>query len=141
MVWVPSPPIPIADRPTGTGKTVIITSIVDKARAGNVLVLAHREELVMQLWQTMTDAGIDVGIEMNTKTTLDQGLLSRPRVVVASVASITSGSRLEHVVTNPDHWSLTVIDEAHHAAAKSYRKILAHMFKNSSHKLLGVRLP
>lgn len=124
--------------PTGTGKTVIITSIVDKARAGNVLVLAHREELVMQLWQTMTDAGIDVGIEMNTKTTLDQGLLSRPRVVVASVASITSGSRLEHVVTNPDHWSLTVIDEAHHAAAKSYRKILAHMFKNSSHKLLGV---
>ncbi len=92
---------------TGLGKTATFTSI---KRKGRVLVLAHREELVTQ---PIKYYDCPVGIEMaNHKSNGEP-------VVIASVQSIIH--RLEKF--KPNDFDLIITDEAHHAAATSYRKI------------------
>jgi len=39
---------------------------------------------------------------------------------------------------NPDHFSLVIIDEAHHAAAATYREVVGYYARNPSAKFLGV---
>lgn len=93
---------------TGCGKTATFTNI---KRKGRVLVLAHREELVTQ---PIKYYDCPVGIEMaNHKS-------NNEPVVIASVMSLTH--RLEKF--KPDDFDLIIIDEAHHAAAQSYKKII-----------------
>ena len=124
---------------TGTGKTVVLSYLVSKARKGRVLVLAHREELIRQLADTLGSYGLDVGIEMADRKAGGWGW-RQPQVVVATVQTLVANncSRLERLVPDPDRWSLTVIDEAHHAPADSYRRILEHMNVNKTHRVLGV---
>ena len=93
---------------TGCGKTATFTHI---KRKGRVLVLAHREELVTQ---PVRYYDCPVGIEMaNNQSNNEQ-------VIIASVMSLTH--RLDKF--KPDEFDMIIIDEAHHAAAKSYRKII-----------------
>ena len=95
---------------TGCGKTATFTNI---KRKGRVLVLAHREELVTQ---PIKYYNCPVGIEMaNNKSNGEE-------VVIASIMSLTH--RLNKF--KPDDFDLIIIDEAHHAAAKSYKKILEY---------------
>lgn len=93
---------------TGLGKTATFTNI---KRKGRVLVLAHREELVTQ---PIKYYDCPVGIEMaNHKSNGED-------VVIASVQSIIH--RLDKF--KPDDFDMIIIDEAHHAAATSYKKII-----------------
>lgn len=93
---------------TGLGKTATFTNI---KRKGRVLVLAHREELITQ---PVKYYDCPVGIEMaNNKSNNEE-------VIIASVMSLTH--RLEKF--KPDDFDMIIIDECHHAAAESYRKIL-----------------
>lgn len=93
---------------TGCGKTATFTNI---KRKGRVLVLAHREELVTQ---PIKYYDCPVGIEMaNHKS-------NNEPVVIASVMSLTH--RLDKF--KPEDFDMIIIDEAHHAAAKSYKKII-----------------
>lgn len=92
---------------TGLGKTATFTSI---KRKGRVLVLAHREELVTQ---PIKYYDCPVGIEMANYRSNGEP------VVIASVQSIIH--RLENF--KPDDFDMIITDEAHHAAAKSYRKV------------------
>lgn len=92
---------------TGLGKTATFTSI---KRKGRVLVLAHREELVTQ---PIKYYDCPVGIEMANHKSKGEP------VVIASVQSIIH--RLEKF--KPNDFDLIITDEAHHAAATSYRKI------------------
>ena len=101
---------------TGLGKTATFTSI---KRKGRVLVLAHREELVTQ---PIKYYDCPVGIEMANRKSNGEP------VVIASVQSIIH--RLENFKT--DDFDLIITDEAHHAAAKSYRKIYEY-FKPRLH--------
>ena len=92
---------------TGCGKTATFTNI---KRKGRVLVLAHREELVTQ---PIKYYDCPVGIEMaNHKS-------NNEPVVIASVMSLTH--RLDKF--KPNDFDMIITDEAHHAAAVSYRKI------------------
>ncbi len=92
---------------TGLGKTATFTTL---KRKGRVLVLAHREELVTQ---PIKYYDCPVGIEMaNHKSNGED-------VVIASVQSIIH--RLDKF--KPNDFDMIITDEAHHAAAKSYRKI------------------
>ena len=94
---------------TGLGKTVIFTHL---PRQGRMLILSHREELVHQPLKYFT-----------CKTGVEQGAEHAPQdaeVVSASVQSL--GHRLDRYA--PDAFDTIVVDEAHHAAAKSYRKLL-----------------
>ena len=116
--------------PTGCGKTTVfseVTRIVYEL-GKRVLLLAHREELIYQgirrIWQF---TGIQPGIEMSTQkgSMLD-------KIVFASVQSMQR-KRLERYPQ--DHFDLIIIDEAHHAEAASYQKIINHF---TGAKLLGV---
>ncbi len=94
---------------TGLGKTVIFTHL---PRKGRMLILSHREELVHQPLRYFT-----------CPTGVEQGSEHAPpgaEVVSASVQSLAR--RLNRYC--PRDFDIIVVDEAHHAAAKSYRKVL-----------------
>lgn len=95
---------------TGLGKTVTFANI---PRQGRVLLLSHREELVTQP-KKYYDCSF--GIERADRKSDGE------EVVSASVQSIVR--RLERF--RPDEFDMIIVDEAHHAAAGSYRKILKH---------------
>ncbi len=114
--------------PTGTGKTTVFVELARLAHRGRVLLLSHRDELVLQAAQRVFDQlGVSVGIEKAQ---------SRPdgeRIVCGSVQTISRRRRLAEWPA--DAFSLIVVDEAHHAAAASYRRILEHF---TEAKVVGV---
>lgn len=116
--------------PTGTGKTVVFAELARRevAAGGTVLVLAHRTELLEQAARKLADAGVRCAIEQGDRRA-DPCIVP---VVVASVQTLR-GARLERYATNA--FTLIVVDEAHHAAAKSYRTLLEHF---PAAKILGV---
>jgi superfamily II DNA or RNA helicase len=116
---------------TGLGKTVTFAEIARRvvSRGRRVLVLAHRGELLEQSAVTLRRFGLTVSIEQGDQRA---DVLSLPDVVVASVQSLR-GRRLASFPA--DSFALVVIDEAHHATAKSYRAILDHF---ATARVLGV---
>ena len=92
---------------TGLGKTVTFASI---NRPGRMLILSHREELVRQ---PLKYFDCSTGVEMAGESSHGEDVVS------ASVQSLTR--RLDRFA--PDAFDIIVTDEAHHAAAKSYRHI------------------
>lgn len=118
--------------PTGCGKTVVFAAVAadEVASGGNVLVLAHREELLDQAAEKMAAfAGLGCAVEKADRTS--EG--SPCKVTVGSVQSMMTDKRLSRFAN--DHYSTIVVDEAHHAVAESYRKVLEH-FPDA--KVLGV---
>lgn len=115
---------------TGLGKTPTLMAACRRvvARGGRCLVIAHRAELLAQAAATARAFGLTVGIECAGER-VDQSNL--PDVVVASVQTLRS-KRLE--VFAPDAFALIVVDEAHHATAKSYRIALDYF---AGAKVLG----
>ena len=118
--------------PTGTGKTLVFASIAQVARRrGRILVLAHREELLDQAADKIRQAtGLTCGIEQGERRVDTADI---PDVVVASVQSLARESRRSRFA--PDAFVLVIIDEAHHATAKSYAATLDHFGRA---KLVGV---
>jgi len=120
---------------TGTGKTFTGSRIVaERADEGRILWLAHRGELLDQAAETLHQR---VGLHCN----LEKAELRAPRemdlygarpVVVASVPTMR-GRRLKE--WDPTAFATIVVDEAHHAPAKTYRDILGH-FEGA--KVLGL---
>ena len=105
--------------PTGTGKTVIFCTLGHDL-GWPMLILVHRDELVKQTIDTLKW----------TWPAASTGVIKGPRdewqerdAVVASVASLHS-SRLERMPR--DRFGLVVVDEAHHAAADSWVRVLDH---------------
>ena len=100
--------------PTGSGKTVIASHIIDNAstRGVPVLFLAHRKELIDQASGKLTAFEVPHGVIM-------AGYPSDTTAPV-QVASVQTAIRRKM----PAHFRLIIVDEAHHAAAESYRKII-----------------
>jgi DNA repair protein RadD len=99
---------------TGFGKTVCFCEVTRRTveRGGSVVIMAHRTEIVQQIGLALSRAGVPFGWVMAG------GAVSRSRVQVGMVQSIAG--RLKHI--SPP--KLLVIDEAHHATAGSYKKIV-----------------
>lgn len=102
---------------TGTGKT--ITAVSDAKKVGQrTLFLAHTKELVNQAKEAFENAwgeaasGIYMGQEKNKDSF----------VVCGSIQSVSQN--LEEF--NPEDFGYIIIDEAHHGAASTYRKILGY---------------
>lgn len=102
--------------PTGTGKTVVLASLVKQFLNSNVdspvLIVAHRIELIEQTGAFLSHFGIDYGVIAGGKR---PAMLKR--VMVASVQTLSKNLDID---LSP---SLVVIDEAHHALAKTYRML------------------
>ena len=113
--------------PCGCGKTVIFSEVVAGAvRRGNrVCILGHRDEIIQQITRALDALGVAHALVV---AGCDLAAPEHP-VQVASVQTLVR--RLKHLMP-PD---LFVIDESHHAAANTWRRILA-AFPQA--KVLGV---
>lgn len=109
--------------PTGTGKTVVFSDYSRRrveATGKRVLVVAHRDELIRQAANSIERVtGLRCGIEM-----AEERARSNCDVVVTSVQTQASGKRMN--AFDPEHFCDVIIDEAHHAVAPTYRRLLAH---------------
>ncbi|OYE00708.1 DEAD/DEAH box helicase [Nostoc sp. 'Peltigera membranacea cyanobiont' 232] len=119
----------LAQLPTAAGKTVCFAHISHKLfeQGKQVLVIAHRIELISQAAEKLSEIiGEPVGI-------IKAGVLANPerRIQVASVQTL---SRRE-VLELPMNIGLLILDEAHHATALSYRRLIEHY---ESAQILGV---
>ena len=103
--------------PTGTGKTVIFAELLRQRSHQRSLVLVHRDELVRQTVAKCADVGLSVGV-----IKADRDDASAP-VVVASVQTLSRDKRLVHYLRYGAP-ATVIVDEAHHAPAPTYRKIL-----------------
>ena len=93
--------------PTGTGKTVVLAQLVKgfqptEGQGSGILIVAHRRELIEQIRATIRRMGIE-----------------RPSLMVESIQTISR--RMHSASLDRMGVGLVVIDEAHHALAKSYR--------------------
>lgn len=120
---------------TGLGKTTIFVEWVRRrlaARGGRALVLAHREELIHQAAARVLRQApeLSVGVEQAERRA---STLVPEQVVVASVQTLAREARRARFPR--DEFHSVVVDEAHHATARSYRAILDHF---SAAHVLGV---
>jgi superfamily II DNA or RNA helicase len=106
--------------PTGSGKTVKAAEIIARTvrKGGKVLVLAHRREIVAQTCRKLHDVGVEHGV-------VQAGFPTRPGepVQVASIQTLHARAVRSRRFELPPA-DLVVVDEAHHAPAKTYRKLL-----------------
>ena len=95
--------------PTGTGKTYLMAEVIKsekrktKSEKCSVLVVAHRRELLDQIRRTVSGFGID---------------MKKKRIVVESIQKLSKDAH--ELDFTP---SLVIIDEAHHALARTYRTL------------------
>ncbi|WP_341531782.1 DEAD/DEAH box helicase (plasmid) [Nostoc sp. UHCC 0302] len=119
----------LAQLPTGAGKTVCFAHICHKffQEQQQVLVVAHRQELISQAAEKLSQiVGESVGI-------IKSGIPSHPerRIQVASVQTLARRKVLEF----PLNVGVVIFDEAHHASASSYRRLIEHY---ETAQILGV---
>lgn len=123
--------------PTGCGKTEVFAQVIGMYPGERALVMVHRQELAAQAAKRIRErTGRTVHIERGNIWALGAG---RDDVVVAMVQSLNAGSGDERRMHRwaSEHFGPVVIDEAHHATAKSYRAVLEH-FDHDRSRVLGV---
>lgn len=118
--------------PTGTGKTIVFSKIIeDRVKKGErVLVIAHRGELLEQASDKLYKS---TGLKTATEKAEQTSLGSFYRVVVGSVQTLQREKRLNQFP--PEYFDTIVIDEAHHAISDGYQRVLQHF---ESANVLGV---
>ncbi len=100
-----------------------------------MLILAHRSELLDQACHKIRQANPDLNVAVE-----QAGRVADPScdVVVASVPTLgrKESKRLKRL--DPDRFYLIVVDEAHHATAKTYTRVLEYfgVFEEDTRKLL-----
>jgi superfamily II DNA or RNA helicase len=110
----------LVEMATGLGKTVLFGHIADEW-PGRVLVIAHRSELIRQAADKIQlITGRAVAIEMGRERADNE--LYGTKVTVGSIQTLARSNRRSRF--HPDHFSLIVIDEGHHAIASTYREVL-----------------
>jgi hypothetical protein len=114
--------------PTGGGKTVVFSYITELAsKLGNrICILVHRDELVEQTSRSLDAIGVSHGIIAAGR--------SMDLSCSVQVASVWTLSRRLHRIP-ASFFQLLIVDEAHHAVAGSWAKVIAH-YANA--RVLGV---
>ena len=114
----------MAQMPTGTGKTYLLTAAIDSFVRANpkakVWIVAHRRELVSQIDETVR--------KFHSYSSATSSLLS-------SVKAMSIQWLMRHYDEIEEEPGMIVIDEAHHALAKTYKEMWER-FPNA--KFLGL---
>lgn len=126
---------------TGQGKTITFCELArDYKASGKVMILAHREELISQAYDKVLEvAECEPDIEMGEWHIQAFGEFQSAIVlstIQTQIAGMAGNGRMTKF--DPQDFSLLIIDEAHHSAAKSYRRVIAHYRRNPDLKVLGV---
>lgn len=101
--------------PTGCGKTVMLSAVADEI-GGRSLILQHRDELVAQNRATFKRVSPTSESDLYTA---DRKRWS-PGATFAMVQTLSRGDNLDSIPA----LDLVVVDEAHHVAADSYKRII-----------------
>ena len=98
--------------PTGTGKTMVLAELVKRLMMRDegirILIVAHRRELIEQIKETVKRMGLNADNQLS--------VINNQTIIVESIQTISR--RIATIEFAP---SLVVIDEAHHALAKTYK--------------------
>lgn len=116
---------PFVVSPTGSGKMIIIAALANEIKQ-DVLIVEHRKELIDQAIEKLELAGEKPGIIAADR--VDPNPRSRIKVCMIQTIHRRGVSNGAGGAFNP---AVIIIDEAHLAAAKSYRGIL-DQFPNAS---------
>ena len=112
---------PLLSLPTGTGKTVIFSQVIDRRSSkGRSLIICNREEL---LTQSQSKVGI-VSPNLSTGIIKAESNQFDRDVLIASIQTLSRPNRLRQL---PSDISTIIIDEAHHSCADSYKNVLEHL--------------
>ena len=103
----------MAQMPTGTGKTYLLTAVIDSFVSNNpkekVWIVAHRRELVSQINETVRK--------------FHSYSASNTSSLVSSVKAVSIQWLSKHYDEIEEEPGMIVIDEAHHALAKTYKEM------------------
>jgi len=128
---------------TGLGKTVCAAHIAEAFLAkGRIMLLAHREELLFQGQNTLERVtGETAEVEMADLWAKKSNsvLFGGSNLIVSTIQTQVAGrdgGRMGRF--NPNEFSLLIVDEAHHATAASYRKVLDYYKQNPNLRILGL---
>jgi len=120
--------------PTGAGKTIMLSAVAGKMigdSGARAAVLAHRDELTAQNREKFAR----VNPAITTSVVDASGKSWGGRVTFAMVPTLSRSTNLNAMPA----LDLLVIDEAHHATADSYRRIIDQALKrNPSCRIFGV---
>jgi DNA repair protein RadD len=105
--------------PTGSGKTVIAAAII-ASTTRRVLVVAHRREIVNQTSDKLTARGVAHGI---IQAGDEKKLRPMAAVQIASIQTLHARAIRSSTMLMPLA-DLLIIDEAHHACAMTYQKVI-----------------
>ena len=115
----------MAQMPTGTGKTYLLTAVIDSFVSNNpmekVWIVAHRRELVSQIDETVRK--------------FHSYSASNTSSLLSSVKAVSIQWLSKHYDKIEEEPGMIVIDEAHHALAKTYKEMWER-FPNA--KFLGL---
>ena len=103
----------MAQMPTGTGKTYLLTAVIDSFVSNNpmekVWIVAHRRELVSQIDETVRK--------------FHSYYASNTSSLLSSVKAMSFQWLMRHYDEIEEEPGMIVIDEAHHALAKTYKEM------------------
>ena len=103
----------MAQMPTGTGKTYLLTAVIDSFVSNNpmekVWIVAHRRELVSQIDETVRK--------------FYSYSASNASFLLSSVKAMSIQWLMRHYDEIEEEPGMIVIDEAHHALAKTYKEM------------------
>lgn len=104
--------------PVGGGKTVVLAEVIRQARLSGkrVLFIAHRRELIWQAQDKLRRLALEPRIIMGTTHVP----LGDENLILGTIQSVISSRRLQTL----GKLDVIVIDEAHHATAPSYLKLV-----------------
>ncbi len=105
---------------TGLGKTYLAAFDTERFGADRVLFVAHREEILLQAETTFQRVRPKVRVGRYTGTRRDGDV----DLLFASVQTLGQKRHLEDF--SATHFDYIVVDEFHHAAASTYRRLLQH---------------
>lgn len=115
----------MAQMPTGTGKTYLLTAVIDSFVSNNLMekvwIVAHRRELVSQIDETVRK--------------FHSYYASNTSSLLSSVKAMSIQWLMRHYDDIEEEPGMIVIDEAHHALAKTYKEMWER-FPNA--KFLGL---